>query len=180
MLDWNIVLTVVASNAVTLLVVGYIGKTVVERWLNRRATEHQVRFTVVHERVADTIEGLYTRLDVALRTAKATVAELEIGEVDKNQLAEDAYMKAGEFLEYLWPHRLYLSDDLASRLEKLARSLRLEIRRFKRGINPGNKKMPPAPNDFWERALEKIEDEASAVFAELRSEFQRIIGLPRQ
>ena len=71
--DWNTII-IIASNGVMLAVAGFLGKTIVERWLERRAAEHQVRFSVLHERVANTIEELYARLDAALRAARATVA----------------------------------------------------------------------------------------------------------
>lgn len=115
MTAWNTVI-IVGSNAVVVAILAFLGRTFVERWLDRRATEHQTRFSVLHARLAKTIEELYARLDIAMRAARATVAEVEPAETDKSELAKEAYVKAGEFLEYFWPHRLYLSDDLASRL----------------------------------------------------------------
>lgn len=144
-------LAVLLGSAPTVAVIGYLGKTLVDKLvareakreeaelksrydlinavtasgLQRRNVEHQVQFTKLHERRVDVLANLYKHIAGALRAAEDFVKPGRGEYTPKNRtaLAEEA-RKAVDALElYFDEHQIYLPPGVQEEARKLVKRL---------------------------------------------------------
>lgn len=86
--------------------------------LNRIAFEHSTRFSKLHERRVEAIDGMYKRL---VRTMNAFYPLLISGEEEKEDVQRRASEAAQEFVTFFGENRLYLEPELAAALGEVQR-----------------------------------------------------------
>ena len=154
---WQTILLALGGNAVFLAVLGFLGKSLLEKLIARdtkrfetdlkakadaaieqlrsdlqiRSIEHQVRFSRLHEKRATVIAELYGHLVETLWEAESFLSPMEwAGEPDKKAKHQTAMNKLVEFFRYFDKHRIYLPEELCVSLETLVLSVRSHVIEF--------------------------------------------------
>lgn len=154
---WQTILLAFGGNAALLAVLGYLGKSILEKLIVRdtkqfesnlkaksdaaidqlkaelqlKSIEHQVRFSRLHEKRADVIAELYGLLVEALWEAESFLSPMEwAGEPNKKEKHQHAMNKLVELFQYFDKHRIFLPPEVCASLEALVRDIRLQVINF--------------------------------------------------
>jgi hypothetical protein len=154
---WKSVLLAITGNAVVLAILGYLAKSLLEKFIAReskqfetdlkakadatveklkselqlRTIEHQVRFAKLHEKRAEVIAELYRRLRTALWDAESFLSPMQwTGEPELKEKHTTAINSLVDAYRYFGEHRIYLPHDLCVSLEQLIRDARAEVIRL--------------------------------------------------
>lgn len=196
-MDWNAIATALMSTSVVLLVLGYLGKTVIESWLAARLDshksdlerqneqfaltlkiqefEHQVRFRSLHERQAIVIANTH-RLLYELLEAVKRLKEFH-GDADpetKGEQFREAQSAYRALLNYFTPRELYLSTETAGKVKDVAQTL-AGVSSTANLVHTGQL-APDTRVKYNNDATEEL-NEAHALMVGLRQEFRSIIGM---
>lgn len=166
---WESVLLALTGNAVVLAVLGYLAKSVLEKFMLRetkqfetdlkakadatieklkndlqmRTIEHQVRFSKLHEKRAEVIAELYRRLCTALWDSESFLSPLQFagepGQGDKHTTAMNSLVHA---YRYFGEHRIYLPHEMGVSLEKLISDTRQEVIRLGVWLGSDDQSLP--------------------------------------
>lgn len=151
---WQSLLLVVGGNAVLLLVLGWLARSLGSQFLAKdleqykanlaatstsvterlkhelqiAASERQVTFAKLHERRADVVAQAYGLLVEAHWASQSFVSEMEwAGEPPKQEKYATAMNKSAEFYRYFDKNRIWLPEALCAQLETFLRSMRREV-----------------------------------------------------
>lgn len=154
---WQTVLTAFGGSATLIVVLGYFGKTLLEKLIERdtkrfetdiqakadlaiehlkgqlqiHAIEHQVRFSGMHEKRAEVIAELYGLLVRAFWEAESFVSPMQwAGEPDIKVKHVTARNSLVELYRYFDKNRIYLPEPLCTSLEQLIRDVRSNVIQF--------------------------------------------------
>lgn len=154
---WQFITAAVVGNATILAVLGWLGKSLLEKMLERdskrfeielkakadstmeqlksdlqlRMIEHQVRFSRLHERQATVIAELNAHLVEALWEAESFFSPMEwSGEPNKREKHQTAMNKLVELYRYFDKHRIYLPEPLCVAVEQLVTEVRSHVIKF--------------------------------------------------
>jgi hypothetical protein len=154
---WQTVLLALGGNAAFLAVLGFLGKSLLEKLIARdtkrfetdlkaksdaaiehlkselqlKTIEHQVRFARLHEKRADVIAELYGFLVEMLWEAESFLSPMEwAGEPNKEEKHRVAMNKLVEFFRFFDKHRIYFPEELCGSLEQLALQVRSHVISF--------------------------------------------------
>ena len=154
---WKTILLAFGGNAALLAVLGFIGKSLLEKLIARdtaqfesdlkaksdtaieqlrndlqlRAIEHQERFSRLQEKRAAVIAELYGYLVEALWEAESFLSPMEwAGEPDKEEKHQTAMTKLVVFFRYFDKNRIYLPPEICSSLEELVLTVRSHVITF--------------------------------------------------
>jgi hypothetical protein len=143
------------------------------------ATEHQVRFSKLHERRADIIEELYKRLtDVYwdgqrfVMTSENNPSPYQANEFDKMR------EKLSEVFMFIEHHRILLPKSVCALLDQHFSHVNLTVYSagiFGRVKNPSDRTAEQS-NDAFEKAYKDFETEIPAARAALEDEFRKMLG----
>lgn len=99
--------------------------------LRMSAFEHEIRFLRLHEKRAEILAELYKKLVEAVSAARVFVTPINLGideEADKKRYKDAiAIEKSTLFYDYFDIHRIFLNDELCSKLEILFKHIRTPI-----------------------------------------------------
>ena len=148
---WQVLTTAVLGNATALAVIGWLGKSLLEKLLQRdskrfeieikakadatieqlkselqlRTIEHQVAFSGLHQKRASVIAELNGLLAETLWEAESVLSPIRwAGSPSERELHRAAEVKLVEFFRYFDKHRIYLPAELC----KVVEGLVLEVR----------------------------------------------------
>jgi len=154
---WKTILLAFGGNAALLAVLGFIGKSLLEKLIARdtaqfesdlkakpdaaieqlrnklqlRTIEHQERFFRLQEKRATVISELYGYLVETLWAAESFLSPMEwAGEPDKNEKHQTAMTKLVDFFRYFDKNRLYLPPEICSSLKELVLMIRSDVIKF--------------------------------------------------
>jgi len=154
---WQTLLIAFGGNALLLAVLGYLGKSLLDKLIVRdtkqfesdlkaksdatiehlknelqlNAIEHQVKFSRLHEKRANVIAELYAHLVEMLWEAESFLSPMEwAGEPKKDEKHRSAMTKVIEFYRFFDKHRIYLPEDVCQSLEKLLMDVRSHVIHF--------------------------------------------------
>jgi len=194
-LDWTGIAKTVGTTGVVVLVVGYFLRQVFRQVLSRdlekfkadlsakhdteierlrndlriAASQHQTRFTRLHEPRAEVIAGLYGRF---VRAHAAFGAYLTIikpgGEPDPREAME----RADEFVQYFNENRIYFEESLCADLDSAEEVFRRALSDMA-GYAPG---MPGRPRQ-WVKTWESFKGEFPAIRAKVERQFRDLMGV---
>jgi methionine salvage enolase-phosphatase E1 len=143
--------------------------------LNIEALTHQIRFSKLHDRRADVIEKLYTKI-VALETASGCLeAEFQMDDYDelkqKADLLIDRYFDVHSFIE---GNKIYFSENLSDNIKKFnALYFNLSIGIYYQS-KPGN------IEEFikaFKKEREKFHSQNKKIKAVIESDFRKLLGV---
>jgi hypothetical protein len=154
---WQTILLAFGGNAALLAVLGGIGKSLLDKLIERdtkqfesdlkaksdaviehlknelqlKTIEHQVRFSRLHEKRADVIAELYGSFVEALWEAESFLSPIEWhGEPNKKEKHLAAMNKLTDLYRYFDKHRIYLPTELCSSLDQLVMEVRTLVINF--------------------------------------------------
>jgi len=143
------------------------------------ATEHQVRFSKMHERRAEIIEELYKRLTALNLHGEQFVITSE-NNPTPYQAEKFAEMKdeLREVFLFTEQHRFYLPESVCAMVDKHLGQLRNSVLRagiYGRIENP-NERTIQQSNDAFTKVYEEFETDIPAARKSLEAAFRKIIG----
>ena len=132
---WQSLLVAFGGNAALLLVLGFLGRSVMSSVLARdieqfkatlkvAAVEHQIRFSKLHEKRAEVLAELYKLLVAAVWQVSTFTAPMQFGEVDRKKQFVDAIDAVTTYFRFFDQRRIWLPQELCEPLESFARELR--------------------------------------------------------
>ena len=154
---WESILLVFGGNALLLVVLGWLARSLgsqflakdlekfktelsaassatteqVKHDLQRAALEHQVRFSKLHERRAEVIAELYGLLVEAHWASQSFISLAEwSGEPSKQEKYVTAMNKVADFYRFFDKNRIYLPEPLCQQLEQFLKNIRSKIIEF--------------------------------------------------
>ena len=141
------------------------------------ASERQIRYQKLHEKVAETVAQTYALLQNLYGTVGTYVSD---GGWSSDPSDDELRKMIGgaikEFRDYYRPRRIYLPKELAKQVDEFERNLASITRRHTR-IQEAQGKM--ADDKWLERAneiAEMMDKEIPNVFDTLENEFRRLLG----
>lgn len=154
---WQTILLAFGGNAALLAVLGWLGKSLLEKLILRetrafesdlkakadaaverlkselqiKSIEHQVRFSQLHEKRATVIAELYGYIVETLWAAESFLTPVEWGgEPSKEEKHRAAIQKLIELYRFFSRHRIYLPPGICVSLDKLITVVREHVVRF--------------------------------------------------
>ena len=187
---WQAILVAFGGNAALLLVLGFLGRSLLSNALDKdlekfkgqlqlAATEHQIRFSRLHEKRAEVIAELYKLLVKSTWEAESFTSPMEwSGEPDKKDKYISATNAIAEYFRFFDQHRIYLSPALCAKLEEFAQKLRLPVIQF--GVwlrheyltdDAAKKK-----NETWDSAWDSVKNDVPSLREAIEAEFRMLLG----
>jgi hypothetical protein len=204
---WQTVLLAFGGNAALLAVLASLGKSLLDKLIVRdtkqfesdlkaksdatiehlknelqiRTTEHQVRFSRLHEKRAAVIAELYGHLVEALWEAESFLSPMEwVGEPNKKDKHQKAMNKLVELYRYFDQHRIYLPPDVCASLEALVQNVRLQVIKFGVWVRYDDHELTgdshEKKNDAWDSGWDAIKNQVPIARKSLEDEFRALLG----
>lgn len=206
---WQSVLLAIGGNTAILAVLAFVAKSLFEKILARdtkrfeselkaasdaeiehlknqlqlRSIEHQVRFSRLHERRAETIAKLYELLVEALWAAESFLSPAEwVGEPSKREKHVTAMNKLVDTFRYFDQHKIYFDEELCESLEKLLRETRRLVIEF--GVWVGfdehslTDQSAKQKQEAWLANWQAIQKDIPEARRQLEHKFREILGSP--
>lgn len=187
---WQALLVAFGGNAVLLLVLGFLGRSIVSHVLGKdlekfkvqlqlSTVEHEIRFRRLHEKRAEVVADLYRLLVQAYWEAESFTNPVEwAGEPDKKEKLIVAQNAVAEYFRFFDQHRIYVSPQLCQRLEAFAREIREPVLRFGAWVRYEclTDQAAMKKNDAWDAAWKKVREDVPKLRVGIENEFRAIIG----
>ena len=146
----------------------------------QQLVENQKRFGTLHEKRANIIEELYSKLIDFLGAAESFshIAEWQ-GEPSKEEKAIILGEKAGEFRAYYLKNKIYFNKDICETIDSLFGEVykktliyRVHLAHKKEGV--GDSKLF---TDAWMDAWKFMQDKSPVLLEAIQTEFRSILGV---
>ena len=200
MSTWQTILLAFGGNAALLAVLGFAGKSLLEKIIARdtkrfeselkaqadatverlknelqlKTIEHQVRFSRLHEKSAETIAETYSLLRSYLHAVADYVKVLEMaGEKSKAERREAVNTALKEFRDYFVKRQIFLPKETAKRIRELDDKLFKSAQHFAMNIEG---KETTASSEDWMKAFSSVNEEIPPVLELLEDEFRGLLG----
>jgi hypothetical protein len=172
---WQAILLAFGGNAVLLAVLVFGGKSIVNHWLTKSATEHQVKFSRFCEKQTDVIATVYA----LTRKFNSRLKEyIDIPDVTRSGTREERKIEAvkshREFLDFYEQKQIYLSRKAVSLIENINLESKSIFNKYLYQIETTEPNA--ARSKEWLDLIEKMQNELEEVFLELENEFRDIVG----
>jgi hypothetical protein len=141
------------------------------------AAERQVRFSKLHEKVAESVAEMWLRLKklkTAVRLYTSPVETPAMGSKSDRRVAMADAMKA--FQDYYYEKSLYLPRELDNQIKEFDIRLHKLAADFMYGVEQGRDELYEN-KDTWANVSLAMEEEAEPLFAALEAEFRRLLGV---
>lgn len=147
--------------------------------LQLAATEHEIRFSKLHEKRAEVIAELYKLLVKANWEAESFTSPMEwVGEPDKKQKYISAMNAIAEYFRFFDQHRIYISPDLCAQLEDFAKNLRTPVIKF--GVWVRHEHLSDSSAEkkdtAWDTAWDSVKNDVPQLRAAIEVEFRTLLG----
>jgi len=187
---WQSLLVAFGGNAALLLVLGFLGRSLMSTILTKdlekfkadlqvAAVEHQVRFSKLHEKRAEVLAELYKLLVAATWQTTSFANPMEwAGEPNKKTQYVMAINAIAEYFRFFDQHRIWLPADLCSPLEDFAKQLRTPT------IGVGVYLKYEYPNDktanekfeAWNKAWNAVQTDIPKLRTAIEALFRTLLG----
>jgi hypothetical protein len=144
--------------------------------LSISATEHQVRYTKMHEARAEAIAETYSLLKELYICLDDYIKVFEpAGDVVREQRRERAYEALIKFKSYYPAKLIFLPSDVADHLAEIDRELTMAFNEFFLGVE---RAQAAGSEDvsMWIRIIDRINTEIQPAYKSLETEFRKLIG----
>ncbi|MFM7591798.1 MAG: hypothetical protein ACKO85_08385, partial [Isosphaeraceae bacterium] len=142
------------------------------------ASEHQIRFAKLHEKVAEVVAETYSRLYQLASAVEQYVSVVERADGPSKKERRMAVADAMKnFTDYFRPRRLYLPKEIADRIKAFEDKLFSLAQDFMWGVEAGGDERYP-DQDTWSKVDKAVREEARPLFTALEDEFRSILGVP--
>lgn len=143
--------------------------------LERENYERREKFSLIHQRRAEIIAGLYSRIARTKGLLEGLVGIFQQGGQSltiKKQTVADAYNDAAS---YFFENRLFLPRETATKAGALLEALRHALIDFDTA-QMGNEDYKPDPTGLWVQAYKSVSKDIPPILEELENEFKDILG----
>lgn len=187
---WQSLLVAFGGNAALLLVLGFLGRSLmssvlakdIEKFkaeLHVAAVEHQIRFTKLHEKRAEVLAELYKLLVAATWQATNFASPIQWeGDTDKKIQYVTATNAIAEYFRFFDQHRIWLPENLCDPLEDFAKQLRRPTIRLGvyLAIEHPTEKTLRERGEAWTKAWESVEKDIPKLRIAIEKEFRALLG----
>jgi hypothetical protein len=198
---WQALLVAVGGNSALLLVIAYLGRSLIGTVLTKdveefksqltkdvekfkadlqlAAIEHEIQFSKLHEKRAEVVAEVYKLLVAATWQTESFASLMEwVGEPDKKQKYREAMDAITEYFRFFDQHRIYMPAELCDSLESFARKLRSPTLRFGRYLrfDYPNDSINMEKFKVWTEAWESAQNEIPSLRSALETEFRKLLG----
>ncbi len=187
---WQAILVAFGGNAALLLVLGFLGRSLLSNALDKdlekfkgqlqlAATEHEIRFSRLHEKRAEVIAELYKLLVKATWEAESFTSPMEwVGEPDKKEKYISATNAIAEYFRFFDQHRIYISPNLCAQLEDFAMKLRAPVIQFGVWVRHEHltDKAAEQKNNAWDSAWASVKNDVPQLRVAIEAEFRMLLG----
>jgi hypothetical protein len=197
---WQAILFCFGGDFALLAVLGFAGKSLFETIINRdtkrfeseltakanatieqvkndlqlKAIEHQVRFTRLHEKSAETITEAYSLLQSYLQAVDDYVKILEPrGGLTKPERRERVNLALKDFRSYFGKRQIFLPKETAMRMRDLDNKLYDLAHHFAMTIEGQEETASPTN---WMQAVTAVNDDIPPLLVLLEDEFRELLG----
>lgn len=140
--------------------------------LSIAATEHQVRFTHLHERRAEVIAKTYSLLrNLSSKMIDYTKIYETSRDLPKEKRREAALESINAFREYFEPNIIFFPADAAKKLQDIDSQFVTSFNEFAIKVERGKD-----DGEHWIEIFKRVVGEIPAARVELETEFRRILG----
>ena len=187
---WQSLLVAVGGNAALLLVLAFLGRSLMSTILTKdlekfkadlqvAAVERQVRFSKLHEKRAEVLAELYKLLVAATWQTTNFASPMEwVGEPDKKTLYVTAINAIAEYFRFFDQHRIWLPADLCAPLEDFAKRLRTPTMGF--GVylkfEHPNESTEKEKFDAWNKAWDAVQTDIPKLRSAIEAQFRSLLG----
>lgn len=145
------------------------------------AAEHEKRWEILHERRAEVIAELYSRLKQFVNAAGsfASYAEWE-GEPSKEEKAAILGDKAAWFHEYYSVNRIFFSENVCEKVDAVwdkVHSVSLRYRVRLAYATNGDGRSESRVDEAWDEAWSAMKDEVPGLLRAVEDEFRALLGV---
>jgi hypothetical protein len=197
---WQTVLLAFGGNAALLAILGWLGKSLLEKIIARetssyeselrektdsaivrleaelslRAKVHEIKFSRLHEKSAETVAETYALLRTYLVAAANYTKIFEMaGEPSKDDRLVDLNKAMSSFRQYFQIKQIYLPKETAKAIRDLDEKLFKTANHFSRRVHG---KETSASTEDWMKAFEVINEEIPPILEDLEDEFRKLLG----
>lgn len=197
---WQTILIAFGGNAALLAVLGILGKSLLEKLIVRdtkrfeselkakadvtieqlknelqlKTIEHQIRFSRLHEKSAETIAETYSLLQSYLHAVADYVKVFEMtGEKSKAMRRDAVNAALKEFREYFVKRQIFLPKETARRIRELDEKLYQSAQHFAIKIEG---RETTASTEDWMKAFSSVNEEIPPILERLEEEFRKLLG----
>ena len=168
-IGWAILTSTAISGLLSFVVTTFVSKRIELAY-----TKRQFRFTTLHEKMAETIEGAYARLQSIHIAVWDYVKEMKPGrppttDEQRGQIAK----RIKDFEEYFIPRQIYLPEKLAARINELKSSFHNTTMQL------SYSECQPDPNkalDKYSELTYKLEKDLVEILRGLEREMRDLLG----
>ena len=200
---WQSLLVAAGGNAAVLLVLGFLGRSLVssilaqnlekfkaglaqnlEKFkadLQQAGIEHQIRFSKLHEKRATVLAELYKLLVEAFWQVSDFISPGQFGDPDRKQQYVDARNAVTAYFRFFDQHRIWLPPELCDPLENFADQLRDPT--IKLGvylqINHPTEQTLQKQQEVWDKAWETVSSDIPKLRLGIEAAFRTLLGANR-
>lgn len=147
--------------------------------LESAAFERQIRYSKLHEKRAEVVEEVYSRLARTHRDFESMASPLEFaGAPSKEQKMKLAAESANSFQMYFEEHRIFLEAHLCADLHGFSRKLSEAFAAFRRSQDSQADAFYRAQGvDKWDEAWKVVTDEISRLRDAIEDSFRGLLGV---
>ena len=186
---WQSLLVAFGGNAALLLVLGFLGRSLVSTVLEkditkfkadleRVAVEHQIRFSKLHEKRAEVLAELYKLLVAAYWQVSEFTSLAQWGDPDRKAQYASAINAVATYFRFFDQHRIWLPPELCDPLEAFARHLRtpaINLGVYLQIEHPTEKTLQEQ-SEVWDKAWQMVDGEIPKLRLAIEAEFRKILG----
>ena len=186
---WQSLLVAFGGNAALLLVLGFLGRSLmstvlakdIEKFkaaLQQAATEHQIRFSKLHDERAEVLAELYKLLVAAYWEVSEFTSLAQFGDPDRKEQYADAMNAVASYFRFFDQHRIWLPPELCDPLEAFARQLRtptINLGVYLQIKNPTEKTLREQ-GEVWDKAWLTVDQDIPKLRLAIEAEFRKILG----
>ncbi len=137
----------------------------------KMSNEHQIRFSKLHEKRAEVISELYSRLYDYYWAVCAFLRNFHNTKPDEKDFKE-LDDKSYKFSDYFHKHRIYFNKDLCSKIDEIIPTLYSAYVPLERRDSNDNHL-----NEDWNECAEIVQKEYPKIKESLESDFRKILGV---
>lgn len=183
---WQQLITLILAPTIVVGAITYLLKSVVnqgfrkdlERFksdIERESHEKREKFSLIHQKRAEIIAGLYSRFARTRGLVGDLVGIFQSGGqslIEKKQKVAGSYNDAAS---YFYENRLFLPKETAVKAEVLLDELRTALIEFDTA-QLGNDEYKPDNSGLWVQSYKRVKENIPPILEELESEFKELLG----
>jgi len=147
--------------------------------IEKSAFEHQIIFSKLHDKHAEIIAELYSKI-VNLHKATNLFVKmlLAVTEEQRKENLEKLWTAVDDFREYFDKNKIFFKDKTCQKVEQLNDSMSEPVSKLVMHLEMSaqNNDVEPVFN-AWEKAEQQIEEIVSVIKKDLEDEFREILGV---